>query len=161
MNDILNIKILQGIPGSGKSSWARDYINHNRNTMRVSRDDLRHMLVEDVFTDGNENLINSAKLSLIRLGIEKDRNIVLDDTHCYNDYLIFLIDYIRKVSKELNKNIEIEILDFDTPVDKCAKRNNKRKGIHKIPTHIIYHMVNQKKKIIISSLNIDKYMIIS
>ena len=62
MNNILNIKILLGIPGSGKSSWAKKYVAQNRNIMRISRDDMRHMLVEDIFTDGNDNLINNAKL---------------------------------------------------------------------------------------------------
>lgn len=157
MNNILNIKILLGIPGSGKSSWARKYVAQNRNIMRISRDDMRHMLVEDIFTDGNDNLINNAKLLLIKFGIDKDRNIILDDTHCYNDYLIFIIDYIRKTAQELNKNIEIEILDFDTPIDKCIERNNNRTGINKIPNHIIYHMVNEKRKILIDKLNIDRF----
>jgi len=157
MNNIINIKILQGIPGSGKSTWSKEYVVQNRNIMRINRDDLRNMLVNNVFTDGNENLINSAKLSLISIGIEKDRDLILDDTHCYNDYLIFLINYIRDTAKKLNKKIEIELIDFDTSVDECIERNNNRVGYSKLPNHIIYHMVNEKKQILIDKLDIDRY----
>ena len=157
MNNIINIKILQGIPCSGKSTWSKEYVLQNRNIMRISRDDLRNMLVGNVFTNGNENLINSVKLSLISIGIEKDRDLILDDTHCYNEYLIFLINYIKDTSKKFNKKIEIELIDFDTSVDECIQRNNNRVGYSKLPNHIIYHMNNEKKQILIDKLDIDRY----
>jgi predicted kinase len=37
-----------GISGSGKSTWSRDYIDTNRNTLRINRDDLRKTLVGDL-----------------------------------------------------------------------------------------------------------------
>jgi len=156
MNNVLNIKILSGIPASGKSTWAKDYVLKNRNTVRINRDDLRNALFNDVYTDGNESFVNKAKLSLIKTSLEFDRNIILDDTHCYKDYLIFLIDYIRNISKELNKNIRIEFIDFNIDVNKCVKRNIKRKG--KLNKNVIYHMYNQKKEINIDELDIDVYL---
>ena len=40
----LKITILIGIPASGKSTYAKDYIRNNADTVRVKRDDLRVML---------------------------------------------------------------------------------------------------------------------
>ena len=156
MSQIVNIKILSGIPGCGKSTWARDYVAKTRNVIRINRDDLRHILVEDFNSEGNESIINKSKLALIKTAIEFDRNIVLDDTHCYKDYLIFLIDFIRKAGEEFNKTTEIEILDFDVDVDTCVERNGKRE--RSIPTTAIYHMISQKKEIIYSELQVDTYI---
>jgi predicted kinase len=159
MNNVINIKILSGIPGCGKSTWSMNYVIENRNIMRINRDDLRHILVEDVSTDGNDHLINKVKNSIIRIAIESNRNIILDDTHCYKDYLISLIDFIRKLSIELEKNIEIEILDFDIPIDICVERNKLRGN--GLSTSAIYHMISQKKEINFHELDIDKYTKIS
>ena len=156
MSQIVNIKILSGIPGCGKSTWARDYVAKTRNVIRINRDDLRHILVEDFNSEGNESIINKSKLALIKTAIEFDRNIVLDDTHCYKDYLIFLIDFIRKAGEEFNKTTEIEILDFDVDVDTCVERNGKTE--RSIPTTAIYHMISQKKEIIYSELQVDTYI---
>ena len=40
----LKLLILIGIPGSGKSTWAKDYVKYNDNWVRVNRDDFRDML---------------------------------------------------------------------------------------------------------------------
>lgn len=155
MSNVINIKIISGIPGCGKTTWSREYVSETRNVIRINRDDLRHILVEDYYSEGNENIINRSKLSLIKVAIESDRNIVLDDTHCYKDYLIYLIDKIRQMSIELNKKIEIEILDFDVPVDICVHRNSKRSN--SIPSTAIYQMINKKREIDFTELDIDKY----
>ncbi|MFA5585860.1 MAG: AAA family ATPase [Saccharofermentanales bacterium] len=156
MNNVLNIKILSGIPASGKSTWAKNYILNNKNTVRINRDDLRFTLFNGVFTDGNESFVNKSKLSLIKTSLEFDRNLILDDTHCYNDYLVFLIDYIRDLSIELNKGIFIELLDFNVDINICIERNSKRDKI--LNNNILYHMYKSKKEIIIEKLNIDKYI---
>lgn len=156
MSQIVNIKILSGIPGCGKSTWAKNYVANTRNVIRINRDDLRNILVENFNSEGNESIINKSKLALIKTAIESDRNIVLDDTHCYKDYLIFIIDFIRKAGEEFGKITEIEILDFDVDVDTCVERNDKRE--RSIPTTAIYHMVNQKKEIIYDDLQVDRYI---
>lgn len=156
MSQIVNIKILSGIPGCGKSTWARNYVANTRNVIRINRDDLRHILVEDFNSEGNESIINKSKLALIKTAIEFDRNIVLDDTHCYKDYLIFLIDFIRKTGEEFNKTTVIEILDFDVDSKICIERNENRDS--KVPVIAIYHMISQKKEIIYDELLIDNYI---
>lgn len=50
--------ICRGIPASGKSTWAKQFIKENKNWIRIGRDDFRHMLnsyawdykVEEVIT---------------------------------------------------------------------------------------------------------------
>ena len=40
--------ILVGISGSGKSTWAGEYINNNTNILRLNRDDIRKSLVQNL-----------------------------------------------------------------------------------------------------------------
>jgi len=39
------IKVLVGVSGSGKTTWATKFINENPKWVRVSRDDIRRQLV--------------------------------------------------------------------------------------------------------------------
>ena len=42
---MLKIIITRGIPGSGKTTWAKDVVKENSNYIRINRDDLRIMLI--------------------------------------------------------------------------------------------------------------------
>ena len=50
------IIILKGIPASGKSTFAKEYIQTNPNFRRVNRDELRTMHNGYRLEDKNENL---------------------------------------------------------------------------------------------------------
>jgi predicted kinase len=43
-NEKLEVLVLIGIPGSGKSTWAKDFVSNNSDWIRVNRDDFRDML---------------------------------------------------------------------------------------------------------------------
>jgi predicted kinase len=152
---VLQIKILVGIPGSGKSTWAKQYILDNPNTKRINRDDLRNMLDSGKTTQGNENFIRTLRLELINMCIIYDKNIIIDDTNCYHEQLKEMIDFIQTNKVLLKKDIEIEIIDFDADVDVCVERNDNRE--EKIPKEGIYHMKSSKDEINFDSLLIDKY----
>ncbi len=158
MSKLITIKILSGIPGCGKSTWARNFITINPDTKRINRDDLRTMFDNSRLTDGNESFVNKAKLSLIKTGIDFDKDMILDDTHCYNDYLIWLIKEIRDYATSLNKIIKIELIDFDADVDLCIGRDNNRSN--SVGKSAIYHMAKSKKEIDILNLDIDNHLII-
>ena len=45
------VKILVGLPGSGKSTWAKEFIHKNPNYIRFGRDVFRFMLKDQPFCD--------------------------------------------------------------------------------------------------------------
>jgi predicted kinase len=159
MNKIINIKILSGISGCGKSTWTRKFIAENPDTKRINRDDLRKMFDDYRLTDGNENFVNKAKIYLVKCGIDFDKDMIIDDTHCYEDYLIWFINEIRTYANNSNKSIMIEIIDFDVDVDICIKRDENRND--KVGEKAIYHMINSKRKIDYNKLNINHHTIIN
>lgn len=153
MGKLIKIKILSGIPGCGKTTWARNFISENPDTKRVNRDDLRKMFDDSRMTDGNESFVNKAKLALVKTCIDFDKDMVIDDTHCYKDYLIWFINEIRTYTNGLNKPIFIEIVDFVTDTDTCIARDDNRDN--KVGKNAIYHMISQKKEIDFDSLDIN------
>ena len=158
MSKLIKIKILSGIPGCGKSTWAKDFIAKNPDTKRINRDDLRKMFDDSRFTDGNESFVNKAKLSLVKTCIDFDKDMVIDDTHCYNDYLVWFIKEIRDYANGMNKPISIELVDFDVDTDTALIRNNMRDS--KVEKNAIYFMDKSKKEIDISKLDINLHTIV-
>lgn len=158
MNNILNIIILSGIPGSGKSYWSYDYIKNNPNTKRINRDDLRHMLDNDKSTDGTEKFVKLVKLSLVELLLNNDKDVLLDDTHCYKDKLIELIEQIKNISLKLNIKIKIKVVNFDINLDVAYHQNLSRE--RKIDYKIIKYMFIEKSKIDYNKLDVDNILVI-
>lgn len=158
MSKLIKIKILSGIPGCGKSTWAKNFIAENPDTKRINRDDLRKMFDDSRMTDGNESFVNKAKLSLIKTAIEFEKDMVIDDTHCYNDYLVWMIGEIRDYANKLERPIFIEVIDFDVDVDTCISRNENRDN--KVDKSAIYFMDKSKKEIDYKKLIINRHTIV-
>lgn len=158
MGRVINIKILSGIPACGKTTWSSSYIHNNSNTVRVNRDELRKMLVCGIETEGNRNIVNNAKLTLITTAIDNEKDLILDDTHCYYEHLIKLISTIRLIATTFEKEIFIEVIDFNVDIEECIERNNKRDV--NVPIVALYHMRNSKKEINYNTLDINKYTLI-
>ena len=152
---VLNIKILIGIPACGKSTWAKEYVLANPNTKRINRDDLRNMLDAGKLTNGNENFLRILRVEMVRMCLSLDKHVVLDDTNCYTSKLEETIFDIKTMAGQMNKDIEIEIVDFDVDVDTCVERNENRPN--SIVETAIYHMKAAKDEINFDLLLIDKY----
>lgn len=110
-----------GLPASGKSTWAKDYISKNPNTVRVSRDDLRFMLGFGwKFDKVDEMVVKTTRDKLI------------------TDYLLFnknvIVDELNLGTKNINHfkqfpfpDVEIEIVDFThVDVNECIRRDAQR-----------------------------------
>lgn len=150
----LNIKILVGIPGSGKSLWSKNYVLENPGVKRINRDDLRGMLDSYKLTDGNEKFLRIARNKLIELCLIFDRNIIIDDTNCISDKLNEFINDIITIADNIGKQIEIEIVDFNIDIKTCLERNRNRERV--LEDRVLYFMQRNKNEINYSDMFIDK-----
>ena len=132
--------LLSGIPGSGKSTWAKNYINTriNRKVMWCSRDNIRFSLLKDsdnYFAHEDEVLANwYAMINDAITDSDIDR-IIVDATH--------LTRKARERTLSNLKNLDTVTLigvEFDVPIGIAIERNNKREGRAKVPETIIYNM---------------------
>lgn len=151
----LNIKILVGISGSGKSTFSKNFVVERHGYKRINRDDLREMFDSYKLTDGNENFARIARNKMIELCLSFDRHIIIDDTNCIEDKIIELIQYIRCVADNLMKEVEIEVIDFDTDFEVCLERNRNREK--SVEEKYLYYMKKNKDLINFETLSIDRY----
>jgi predicted kinase len=120
-----------GLPGSGKSSWTQDFLNKNKDFVRVNRDAIRGMLYGISITQLNfywrisneetEKLVLKTEQSIVKLLIKNNKNLIIDDCNCS----------INKISLWKNladKNgIPFKIQFMDTPMHECILRDTNRK----------------------------------
>ena len=116
----LQIFILIGAPGSGKSTFARYFLRTEENWMRLCRDDFRAMH----FSMGNlsqheEKLIADMIDASVDMLLAKKSNVILDATHCRKEYINHYID-------QFNHRADIRFKVFDADASTLAERCEKR-----------------------------------
>jgi len=150
----LNIKILSGISGSGKSTFSKNFVLEYSNYKRINRDELREMFDSYKLTDGNENFARIARNKMIELCFSLGRNIIIDDTNCIEEKLIELIQSIRYIASNYMVDVDIEVIDFDTDFEVCLERNKNRERV--VEEKFLYYMKKNKDLINFESLPIDR-----
>lgn len=112
--------ILQGLPASGKSTWAKQQIDENKGMYkRVNKDDLRLMLDNGNWSQDNEKFILKIRDEIILKSLENGKHIIVDDTNLAPKH----IEHIKQLIKGL---AEIEVKFFEIDIDEAIKRDLKR-----------------------------------
>lgn len=134
--------ITRGIPGSGKTTWARAWVDQDpEHRSRVNRDDLRSMLHNGVYSQDRERQIQAARDSLIRRLLERGVDVVSDDTNLPS-----------RTARDLRKlavlsKAEFEVHDMtNEPLDVCLQRNRERLDKDPVPEDWI---IEQYRKFIL------------
>lgn len=134
---------MSGVPGSGKSSWARAKAATLNDSAIVSRDAIRLSLLKDgeeYFSKEDETweiFINSIKEYLNpKSNIE---NIFVDATHITKNSRKKILNAIGR--EELEK-VVVNIVVMDVPLETCFKWNDGRTGRAYVPHAAIEKMFN-------------------
>jgi len=113
------IKFLRGLPSSGKTTWAKDYILYspNKKIIRVNKDDIRAMLVQPFRTD-IEKLTVAIERKITEMAFTRGYEVIVDNTNFNPEHLKHYQD------KYGIGNVEVK--DFDTSLEECILRDSKR-----------------------------------
>jgi predicted kinase len=118
----MKIKILKGLPGSGKSTWARQFVEENKDWVRVNRDDLRNMR-GFYWLPKQEEMITKWEFEAVKSAIDSGYNVILDATNLNHKH-------IDKLKSFVDKSTEFEVYFeekyFDVSPEECIKRDLKR-----------------------------------
>lgn len=131
---MLKIILTRGAPASGKSTWAKAEIAKEPLIwLRINNDDLRSTFNGSVFSGDYEKLIRETRNFLIREGIKRDLNIILDNVNSSKRNW----DDVCKIAQEANKDIQVLEKLFYTDLEELLERNAKREGTARVPDEVV------------------------
>ena len=151
--------LTRGIPSSGKTSWAKQWVEADpSNRTRINRDDLRKLTYDKyVLTDfGHEKVITRTQKGLLKtylFGNRKDaRSVIMDDTFLNTRNMKDIIDYVR--SEQIKyaadhdgywRKIKIIVKDFPLTLEEALERNVERanRGDRSVPANVVEKMFQQ------------------
>ena len=133
------IIILQGIPASGKSTYAKKLITDNPGMYkRINRDSLRAMLDNDHFSKGNEKFIKRTRDLLIKEALIYGKHVIVDDTNIDSSNLKRINEIAKTHREETGHQVKVEVKLMEIDVEEAILRDAKRE--HPVGRDVILKM---------------------
>jgi predicted kinase len=131
------LRLYVGIPASGKSTAAKEFIKKNSGWVSVNRDSYRLMLRNEQICEPKvEDLITTLVNITIHNALAKNLNVIIDATNVKEKY-------IRQFINEFKYSADIDYQVFDISLDKAIERDNNREA--KVGASVIKRMYNDYK----------------
>lgn len=134
----MKVLLLRGLPASGKSTYAKELVSKNHKWVRVNKDDLRAMMNNGEFSGKLEKQVVKTEREIAENALKLGKNVVIDDTNFNPTHE----EYFRQLAKTYKAEFEVKF--FDTPLEECIKRDNKRPN--GVGETVIRRMYNQYLK---------------
>lgn len=132
------ITLTVGIPASGKSTWAKQYVLDNADCVRICRDDFRAMLKNSTMLDRDgENFVSTLVESSVRQAVQNGLNVVVDQTNCNFKFLQKLIAFCLPLD-------DVKLKFFPISLEEAVKRNANRP--YPVPDDVIHRMADSLNK---------------
>ena len=114
--------ITRGLPASGKSTWAKQWVLEDpEHRVRINQDDIRLMLGK-YWVPSREKLVQEIQFDAVVEALSREFDVVIDNTNLNKKVL----DQFNRLIKTF-ENYEIEYKDFfDTPLSVCIERDKNR-----------------------------------
>ena len=120
---------LIGLPGSGKSTFARKLNQQIPNSVIISTDDIRLRLFGDEEIQGDWNRVEQVVIEQVKLAFTYDQSVIYDATNVQFTWRRSFLDKVDQF------NAEWIAWWIQTPVEICKQWNLKRS--RQVPDHVI------------------------
>lgn len=111
--------VLQGCPASGKSTWAKEFVQDKPNWVRINRDDIR-LMCGKYWTPTREDLISKYEESMINIALAHNYNVIIDATNLNPKTL----NKWQRIAS--NFAAKFETKEFFIPFKEAVKRDKNR-----------------------------------
>jgi predicted kinase len=120
MKKNLIVKILIGIPASGKSTWSKEFVRKNPSWVRINRDDYRFMLRnEPVCEPKIEDMITGLFYNAVDAALSKKLNVIVDNTNLKARYIDEMVEFVQY-------RADVEFMVFSVSLEEAIERDKKR-----------------------------------
>ena len=136
----LKVYVYQGLPASGKSSAACEWIDKNPGEYkRVNKDLLRKMLDNSHYTKDNEKFVLHLQDMIILEALKEGKHVIVDNTN-------LLPAHIERIKQLVKGLAEVWVDDsfLQVPVEECIKRDLQR--LDSVGKDVIMQMYNKYLK---------------
>jgi len=134
-----NVKITVGLPGSGKTTWAMEYVKNNPGTINVNRDDIRFMLYGTYWGDPiDENQVTRVQHSIMTGAFKKDQDVIVSDTSLNRGNVKSLVALAEKWGASVEFKYFTDVSDAT-----CIIRDGQR--TRQVGTEVIADMARRYK----------------
>lgn len=123
----MKIIMLKGLPGSGKSTWAKEFVAKNPHWVRINKDDLRAMMSS--YRPGkDEGIILKWRDHLIMASLREGKNVIVDDTNFHPKHEQQIKNLIHGEQGLVDPLfiVDFEVKFFDVPLAQCIKNDLNR-----------------------------------
>lgn len=120
------LTITRGLPGSGKTTYAREWVAEApTQRVRVNRDDLRWDLHgrHAGLDYAQESALTAVQHAAVRALLDAGRDVVVDDTNLRLRHARAWADLAVAVGADLT------VVDLDTPLEECIARDSARERV--------------------------------
>lgn len=144
VENIQEIRLNRGLPGSGKSTFASEWLKEDpKNRVRVNRDEIRFQLFGTWYPVADENgtvkdkeqQVTEVEMNIVHAALRENKSLLVDNTN--------LNPRVFKTYGDIAKryNVPLKNTDFPISVEEAIRRNNNRDRV--VPEHVIRGMAKQ------------------
>lgn len=142
------VLFLKGLPGSGKSTFAKDLIAKEPGVWkRVNKDDLRAMIDGGKWSRNNEEFILLMRNMVVDHALRCGYSVIVDDTNFEEKHYTV----IKEIAAHHKTVVEVNF--FDTPIEVCVERDSKREA--PVGKKVIQRMYNQYLRVEVKPYPVD------
>lgn len=130
--------MMYGLPGSGKSSWAENYVKKsNGGAVRLNKDTMREQLFGSrTCTRSQEKKVLKARDNAINLFLSQGLDVIVDDTNLAPKHK----ERLSQLARENRAEFEIQDFSHVSPRE-CIEADAQR--THSVGAHVINRMYQQ------------------
>lgn len=138
----VTVELTTGLPGSGKTTYAKQRINESDGLRRVNLDDLRHMLDDGVYTKEYEQTALKIQDQIVVQAVREGYDVIVDNTHLHKR----IPERIRAALAPYDVTWKVHNF-LDVPVSECVRRDLERKarGERSVGADVIQSMARKRR----------------
>lgn len=129
--------LLSGLPGSGKSTWSRQYKRLHPSAKIVSSDEIRKEFFGTTANFSDEARVWSTFLDRLKqFGKQEGAIVIADSTNLNNHYRRYYVESTPEYDHHV-------LVMFDIPAADCELLNDQRTGDRRLPMEAMKRLESQ------------------